>query len=92
MLEKDPYDIYEFTIDWSPWLQDGVTISSAEIQPVNSLQVNPENDQETTNTATEVKFWLGGGAPNVMYYVPCSIETSDGGRVQRSFPLWVRQK
>lgn len=87
MLEKDPDDTLDYTIDWALWLQPGEIIMAAEVAGKNSLVAT-----NTTHTDTEVTCWLSGGAGGIMYYPQCTIETSQGRTVQRSFPLWVRNK
>ena len=88
-MEKDPSDVVKFTVDWSAWLTPGDKIIAAEVTARNSLTINPQAGQETTNTDTAVQFWAGGGAPNTDYKVSCTVTTQMGYTVQRSFPVWV---
>ena len=84
--EKQPSEVKDYPIDYSPWLAEisdtilSITTSvSCTTLPANStLSVS-----SSSFTLTAVKVWLSGGTDKSIYKVTINVTTS-GGRIDQS--------
>lgn len=88
-LYKQPTESRVYTMDFSPNMVTGETISS-----VTSFTVSPSG--LTSNTATpngqEVNFRLSGGTANTQYKITCVVATSLGNTLEMEGYLLVEDK
>lgn len=84
---KDPDASLQYGFDWSPWLNDGETILSHEIEATTGITV-----ETSSATTTAVTVWLSGGTAGDRYRVTCRITTSAGQIDDRSFTVSVRDR
>lgn len=87
VFDKDPNALLDYQWDWSDWLADGETITSAVIDVPDDLTLDHQDDAATTVTA-----WLEGGTDGEGYQVTCSIVTSAGREDDRSIYLRCRER
>lgn len=86
-FQKDPAGVLDYEFDWSAWLIDGDTITSAAVTVPDGLTETAE-----THDATTVTVWLSGGTERTDYTVTCQITTANGRTDERSVKIQVRQR
>jgi hypothetical protein len=89
VLQKDPSDDRVFTIDWQgphpgPFLAADETLVTAEVTVEDGLVKGDVDHDDTT-----VTVGLSGGTAEEIYRVTCTVTTSTGSTVERSFKVWV---
>jgi hypothetical protein len=78
---KDPSAVLDYSFDWSAWLAEGETISTATIT-ATGLTVS---SQSILNGV--VTFWLSGGIAGTGYSVSCLVVTSAGRTDERTIKI-----
>lgn len=91
-LIKQPADQRDYDIDFSRWIPDDDTITSAtavvtEIDPLTDIQV--ESVQIVAADAI-VKVWISGGLDGSTYKITVTASTTDGRIKETEFKLRVR--
>jgi hypothetical protein len=71
---KAPAAVLDYQVDWSAWLAQGETISSADVSSDAGITVNPPG-KATSVSAGVVTFWLGGGTRGTTYDVEITVTT-----------------
>ncbi|ORV92807.1 hypothetical protein AWC11_07335 [Mycobacterium interjectum] len=81
---KDPFDVKDYTLDWSLLLAPGDTIEAVTfvVAPGFELTVLSTNFTDTTATC-----WLQGGVLDETYSVTCQVTTADGRQQEYSFDI-----
>lgn len=81
---KDPFDVKDYTLDFSNILAPGDTIAAVNfvIAPGFELTVLSTNFTDTTATC-----WLQGGVLDQSYGVTCQITTADGRQQEYTFEI-----
>jgi len=70
---KDPDEVLDYRIDWSPKLDGDVIVESVWELDSGSLIIQSQSfDSDST------KVWLAGGIPNYLYALTNTITTADG--------------
>ena len=99
---KDKDEQLDYSVDWSRWLGDGVTISvvnwfvddSAGVKtafaPTNI--VNGLQNIANTNTTTVATINLALGTNNVEYKLYCRITDSSGSIAERTIKLRIKEQ
>ena len=87
VFTKDPDAVLDYQWNWSAWLADGETISSAVITVDTGLTLDSQS-----NTTTTVTAWLSGGTVDEGYRVVCSITTSAARTDDRSIYISCRER
>ncbi len=85
---KDASAILDYEMDWSDWLETGVTIASATV-------TTDSEELSATNTAVEggVVLWrLSGGTTGRSYTVVVQINTDNGQVDRRSIRVRVADR
>jgi hypothetical protein len=72
---KAPASVLDYQLDWSAWLANGETISSADVTADAGITVNPTG-KATSVSGGIVTFWLGGGASGTTYNVTVTVTTT----------------
>jgi hypothetical protein len=72
---KAPASVLDYQLDWSAWLANGETISSADVTADAGITVNPTG-KATSVSGGIVTFWLGGGTAGVTYHVTVTVTTT----------------
>ena len=86
-LTKDPDAVLDYTFDWLPWLVDGETIVSHEVEVESGDAVVDSSSQTDSN----VVVWLSGGTNNTDVQLGCRVTTSDGRTDDRSITILIRE-
>jgi hypothetical protein len=84
---KDPNAVLDWAFDWSRWLAEGETISSAVIEVEDGLTKDSQS-----NTADTATVWLSGGTLGVTYDVTCRITTNQGRTDERTIGIRVTDR
>lgn len=87
--DKDPSDIWDFTLDATAWLaavEDDLTAASVACSPDDELTV----EAIATTEAGLVSVRLSGGQPSTDYRVTMTLTTDAGRVLERSVMLMVR--
>lgn len=89
-IDKDAQAQLVYTFDWSDWLLDGVTLTSAEYEVKARINdPTPVVIVDEGNTATESYVELSSGQANKSYIVTVKVTTSNAQVDRRSFKLNV---
>jgi hypothetical protein len=99
---KDPDETLDYSIDWSRFLGDGITITSVEWYVNNASgvktlitggsTVNTIQNVSQTNTNTVATINIGSGTANVEYKFYCRITDSSGSQAERVVKLRVKER
>lgn len=84
---KDPDALLDYTMDWSPWLDIGDTITIALVTVPTGIVL-----ETTVNDTTTVTAWVSGGTVGEEYDVVYRITTVDGRVDDRTIRLFVNQR
>lgn len=98
---KDPQDTLDYTIDWSRFLNTGVTITGASwfVEGADKVKQTITGGQTKAgisvsaliNTTTTTGLVLMQGSANVDYKFYCQVTLSNGNIVERSVRLSVKE-
>lgn len=87
-FSKDPAAVLDYAWDWTGWLADSETISSAAVTtPTGITKSTPE-----TINAGRVTAWFSGGTEGQSYDVACAIITSQGRVDERTIRIRVTNR
>lgn len=99
---KDPDEILDYSVDWSRWLNNGVTISTVAwfVDNASGVKtaftggsvVNGLQNVANTNTSTVATINLALGTNNVEYKIYCRITDSSGSVAERVVKLRVKEQ
>lgn len=99
---KDPDEQLDYSVDWSRFLGNSVTIASVQWYVDNSLGVKTAiNAGETVNgiqnisqtsTNTVATINLGSGTVNTDYKFYCRITDSSGSQAERVIKLRIKER
>lgn len=99
---KDPDEQLDYSVDWSRFLGDGVTVSSVEwyVDDATGTKtslgagetVNTIQNVSQTNTSTVATINIGAGTNNVEYKFYCRITDSSGSQAERVIKLRVKER
>lgn len=80
IMKKAPDDQLDYDVDFSRWLDDGDTITTADaaVQPTGELTISSVQVHGAV-----VKVWLAGGKPSASYTVDVKVATT-GGRIKET--------
>ena len=99
---KDKDEQLDYSVDWSRWLGNGVTISSVTWYVDNASGVKTEftggsvvnglQNVAATNTNTVATINLALGTNNVEYKLYCRITDSSGSITERTVKLRIKEQ
>lgn len=85
---RDRDSVLDWRWDWSAWLAEGETISTAVVTvPVDLTKTQPDAHDDTTVTA-----WLSGGTAGETYTATARITTNQGRTDDRSIRLRTQER
>lgn len=86
---KDPDAVLDYKVDYSSWLADGETISTATVTVDAGIT---KDSSSVTDSNTSVTAWLSGGTAGDNYKVTYHITTSDGREDDRTIVIKVLER
>lgn len=86
--QKAPTDVIIVTLDWTPFVPEGITDVTNRSVTTESGSVTAENDSSVTSGLTQ-KIKLSGGTCNEATYVKAHIECDGGIDLTRAFLVMV---
>lgn len=99
---KDKDEQLDYSVDWSRWLGDGVTISlvdwfvddsaGAKTAFTAGLVVNGLQNVAVTQTNTVTTINLALGTNNVEYKLYCRITDTSGSIAERTIKLRIKEQ
>lgn len=99
---KDKDEQLDYSVDWSRWLGNGVTISSVtwyvdnasgvKTEFTNGSVVNGLQNVTATNTSTVATINLALGTNNIEYKLYCRITDSSGSIAERTVKLRIKEQ
>jgi hypothetical protein len=87
VVPKDPADVLDYVVNWANWLPGGDTIATATFTVETGITKNSESNDATTATV-----WLSGGDAGNQYTITCTVTTTGGRTVSRSFEIAVEER
>lgn len=85
--DKDPQATLDWAFDWTSWLSESETISSATV----TVDAGLTKDSQT-NTTTKVTAWISGGSLGTTYKVACRVTTNQGRTDERTIGIRVTER
>lgn len=83
-VNKDPYALLPYVVDWSLWLVTGDTIATSTWIVPSGLTV-----VLTTHTSTSATVWLSGGTAGLTYACINQIVTAGGLQEMASVGVYM---
>ncbi len=83
---KDPDEVLDYVLDWSPRILADTIVTSTWIVPSG---ITKDSDS-TTTTATTI--WLSGGTIGTAYVLTNRIITADGRTMDQSCKIKIKEK
>ena len=92
-IEKDPYAILDYSLDWTNWMPTGDTISTITVTAETiSGDSAPLTIVSTTNTSYIATANISGGTAGNIYNIEYKIITTNGLRDSRNFRIKVVER
>ena len=90
-IEKDPYAVLDYTLDWTNWMPDGDTITSFP-DPIITGDDSSLTLDSTSNTNYIATAFISGGTAGNIYNVEYRIVTANGLKDSRNFRIKVLER
>ena len=92
-IEKDPYAVLDYSLDWENWMPAGETINTVAVtaQAIAGDSA-PLTINSTTNTAYVVTAFISGGTVGNIYNVEYKITTDNSKQDSRNFRIKVIER
>jgi len=92
-IEKDPYAVLDYSLDWHNWMPSGDHISSITITAETiSGDASPLTIDSTTNTNFIATARISGGTAGKIYNVEYKIVTTNALQDSRNFRIKVIER
>lgn len=92
-IEKDPYAVLDYTLDWENWMPTSEVISSITVTAETiSGDSSPLVIDSTTNTDYLVTAYISGGSVGEIYNVEYKIVTDQNKQDSRNFRIKVIER
>lgn len=92
-IEKDPYAVLDYSLDWTNWLPSGESISAVT---VNVETISGDSSPLTLDLATNTSYiataYLSGGTAGNTYNVEYQITTDDSKKDSRNIRVKVVER
>lgn len=92
-IDKDPYSVLDYSLDWTNWMPSGDTISTitvtAETITGDSTPLAIDSNSNTDYIATAT---ISGGTTGNIYNVEYKIDTTNGLKDSRNFRIKVLER
>lgn len=92
-IEKDPYAVLDYSLDWTNWMPSGDTISAITITAETIAGDSaPLAVDSSTNTDFIATANISGGTVGNIYNVEYKITTTNGLKDSRNFRIKVVER
>jgi len=92
-IEKDPYAVLDYSLDWENWMPSGEVISSITVTAETiSGDSAPLTIDSSTNTDYIVTANISAGTAGNIYNVEYRIVTTNGLQDSRNFRIKVLER
>lgn len=92
-IDKDPYAVLDYTLDWTNWMPAGDTITTVTITAQTiSGDTAPLAIDSTTNTDYLATANISGGTVGNIYNVEYKIDTTNGLKDSRNIRITVIER
>ena len=92
-IEKDPYAVLDYSLDWTNWMPTGEVISTISITAETiSGDAAPLTIDSTTNTDYIATAYISGGTVGNIYNVEYRIVTDNSKQDSRNFRIKVVER
>ena len=86
-IEKDPYAVLDYSLDWTNWMPSGDTITSISVTADTGITID-----STTNTDYIATAYISGGTAGTIYNIEFKIVTTNGLQDSRNFRIKVIER
>jgi hypothetical protein len=86
-IEKDPYAVLDYSLDWTNWMPSGDTITSISVTADSGITID-----STTNTDFIATAYISGGTAGTIYNIEFKIVTTNGLQDSRNFRIKVIER
>ena len=92
-IEKDPYAVLDYSLDWTNWMPAGETISTITVTAETiSGDSAPLTIDSTSNTDYVATAFISGGTAGNIYNVEYKITTDNSKQDSRNFRIKVLER
>lgn len=92
-IEKDPYAVLDYTLDWTNWMPSGDTITSISVSAETITgDTTPLTIDSTSNTNYLATANISAGTAGNIYNVEFKIVTTNGLQDSRNFRIKVLER
>lgn len=92
-IDKDPYAVLDYSLDFTNWMPDGDTITSVSVTAETiSGDASPLTIDSTSNTTKIVTAIISAGTAGKIYNVEYRIVTTNGLQDSRNFRIKVLER
>ena len=92
-IEKDPYAVLDYSLDWTNWMPAGETISTITVTAETiSGDSAPLTIDSTSNTDYVATAFISGGTTGNIYNVEYKITTDNSKQDSRNFRIKVLER
>jgi hypothetical protein len=89
--DKDPGDIWDYSLDWSSLLVEGETITESQWSVDDAALEIGSGDHDPSIASNITTVWLSGGVAGKTYKVTDHITTSRGAEIERTASIKVKE-
>jgi hypothetical protein len=86
-IEKDPYAVLDYSLDWTNWMPSGDTISAITVTADSGITID-----SSTNTSYIATAYISGGTAGNIYNIEYKITTTNGLKDSRNFRIKVVER
>jgi hypothetical protein len=86
-IEKDPYAVLDYSLDWTNWMPSGDTITSISVTADSGITID-----SSTNTDYIATAYISGGTAGTIYNIEFKIVTTNGLQDSRNFRIKVIER
>jgi len=92
-IDKDPYAVLDYTLDWTNWMPTGDTISTITVtaETISGDSAPLTIDSSTNNDYLATAYISGGTAGNI-YNVEYKIDTTNGLKDSRNIRIKILER
>lgn len=92
-IEKDPFAVLDYSLDWTNWMPSGETISAISVTAETiSGDASPLVVDSTTNTDYIVTAYLSGGTAGNIYNIEYRITTDQTKKDSRNIRIKILER
>ena len=92
-IEKDPYAVLDYSLDWTNWMPDGDTISTVSVSAeAIAGDSSPLTVDSNSNNDYIVTAYISAGTAGKIYNIEYKIVTTNGLQDSRNFRIKVVER